>query len=166
MPDTRHSHDRQIVGASSASRRVSALARAADNRNAADQRLIESARRWLSARRTIFELFPKDLLKDASWAMLLELFLNWEEGGICYVKQLIITSGESSTAAMRLLDRLEAGALIERMPDPLDRRRVMVQLTEFGRNAMIDGLTLIFIENRKSVSSETPVAHKPHRQSK
>jgi len=37
---------------------------------------------------------------------------------------------------MRLIDRLEAADLIERVPDTVDHRRVIVHLSRRGRSAM------------------------------
>jgi DNA-binding MarR family transcriptional regulator len=66
-----------------------------------------------------------------------------------------MTSGElaqrlalSTGATTRLIDRLEASDVARRVPDPADRRRVMVEAT--GR--MPDGLAEVLAAVRKPVS--------------
>jgi DNA-binding MarR family transcriptional regulator len=126
-------------------RAVEALSRAAVRRDSiAEKQLVEGARQLLQARIKMERLVPKGLLRDSAWDMMLELFINGEEGGIIYVKQLMLASGESSTAALRRIDRLEEAGFIKRFPDPLDRRRVIVELQERGRTAMRAMLKHVF----------------------
>lgn len=126
-------------------RAVEALSRAAArNSSVAEKLLVEGARQLLQARLKMARIAPKGLLRDSAWDMMLELFISGEEGGILYVKQLMLASGESSTAAMRRIDRLEEAGFLERFPDPLDRRRVIVRLKERGRSAMLAMLEHVF----------------------
>lgn len=108
------------------------------------KRLLEGARQLLHARAAAADLFPKGILRDAAWDMLLELFISGEEGGTLYVKQLIGTSGESVTGTMRRIERLEDARFLTRRSDPFDKRRVIVRLTERGRTALIGMLQPIF----------------------
>lgn len=126
-------------------RTVEALSRAAARAGSVtEKQLVEGARQLLRARLKMARIAPKGLLRDSAWDMMLELFINGEEGGILYVKQLMLMSGESSTAAMRRIDRLEEAEFIERFPDPLDGRRVIVQLKDVGRTAMLAMLQHVF----------------------
>lgn len=126
-------------------RAVEALSRAAArNSSVAEKLLVEGARQLLQARLKMARIAPRGLLRDSAWDMMLELFISGEEGGILYVKQLMLASGESSTAAMRRIDRLEDAGFLERFPDPLDRRRVIVRLKERGRSAMLAMLEHVF----------------------
>jgi DNA-binding MarR family transcriptional regulator len=59
-----------------------------------------------------------------------------------FVRTLMITS----SGATKRLDRLERAGLIERSPDPLDRRGTLIRLTEAGR-ALIDGVTEPHLDN-------------------
>jgi len=117
-------------------RTVESLARAAQGRSVEERELVDCARQLIRARREMNKHIPAGLLKDDAWDILLELFVNGEEGGIVYVKQIMLACGVTSTSAVRLIDRLEEGALIARVPDPLDHRRVIVSLSERGRQAM------------------------------
>lgn len=108
------------------------------------KRLVEGARQLLHARALAADLFPKGILRDAAWDMLLELFISGEEGGTIYVKQLLGTSGESVTGTMRRIERLEEARFLTRRSDPFDKRRVIVRLTDRGRTALIGMLQPIF----------------------
>jgi len=125
-------------------RTVESMARNAERSDLADRELVEWARKLLRARMKLAKLVPKGLFHDSAWDIMLELFISGEEGGVLHVKQLMIASGESSAAAMRRIDRLEEAVFIARTPDSLDHRRVIVQLTERGRTAMIAMLQHIF----------------------
>lgn len=98
---------------------------------------MDRARQLMRARMEMNKHIPPGLLKDSAWDILLELFVNGEEGGIVYIKQLVLACYTTPTSAMRLIDRLDDAGLIERMPDPLDHRRVIVSLSERGRTAMV-----------------------------
>ena len=137
--------DAEAAATPSVVRTVEALSRAAARTGSvAEKQLVEGARQLLRARLKMARIAPKGLLRDSPWDMMLELFINGEEGGILYVKQLMLMSGESSTAAMRRIDRLEEAGFIERFPDPLDGRRVIVQLKDVGRTAMLAMLQHVF----------------------
>ena len=113
--------------------------------SAADRSLLVERARHLIRIRTQLEAFiPQGLIKDWAWDMLLELFIHAEEGNLVYVKQLILASGVSATAAMRLIDRLEEAELIRRLADPLDSRRVIVTLSDRGWDAMVVLLRSLF----------------------
>ena len=96
-----------------------------------DRHLINGAMRLLETRFKIAHALRHSPLHNTDWAMLLELFVGSQHSTI-YVKQLILISGESSTAAMRRIVRLEEDGLITRHPDHHDRRRVIVQLSDQG----------------------------------
>lgn len=100
------------------------------------RQLAAQARQLLRTRAEMAAYIPPGLIKDWAWDMLLELFVHTEEGTFVYVKQLILASGVSPPAAMRLIDRLEEAELIGRLADPLDSRRVIVTLSERGWEAM------------------------------
>lgn len=131
---------RAVTAMSSAARRAGSLV---------ELQLVDHARCLLRARTKMARVAP-GLLRDPAWDMMLCLFINGEEGGILYVKQLILSTGESQTAALRHIDRLEEAGFIERLSDPLDRRRVIVRLSESGRAAMLAMLEDAFPPANKS----------------
>lgn len=83
---------------------------------------------------------PKGLVRDIAWDVLLELFVSHGEGRAVCVKQLRATAAEPPTTTIRLLNRLEEAALIERITDEHDHRRTIVRLSSSGRSAMAAGL--------------------------
>ena len=68
------------------------------------------------------------------WAVLLHL---WQEDGLS-AGQLAELTIRDRPAMSRLLDAMAARGLIRRDPDPADRRRLCVRLTEGGRAARGD----------------------------
>jgi len=115
---------------------VANFAQAAAVADIHSQRLAEKARQLLKARRIVSKVMPKNLFKDSAWDIMLELYLGAIEGGVIYVKQMIIASGERPATAIRIIARLEESGFIERNGDDLDQRRVIVNLTSRGRQAM------------------------------
>lgn len=137
-------------------RTVESLAQAGHGRTVFERELVDCARRLIRLRKEVDKHIPPGLVKDFAWDILLELFVNGEEGGIVYVKQLMLVSGTTPTSAMRLIDRLEDEALIERQPDPLDHRRVIVGLSDRGRSAMVTLLRKILEQPHESDAAAQP----------
>ena len=65
----------------------------------------------------------------AQWAVLVCLWRN----GPLSVKQVAEFTGNVPPAASRIVDRRVQGGLVDRRPDPRDRRAVVVDLTERGQ---------------------------------
>lgn len=158
MPSTKSTDVHFDVSLSSL-RTVNSLASAAKGRSVADRQVVERARQLLQARKKFVAMGPKGLFRDSAWDMMLELFISGEEGGILYVKQMMIASGDSPAAAMRRIDRLDEAEFIKRKSDILDQRRVIVSLTERGRAAMLAMLKHVF----DPAPAPAPVAFKPPR---
>jgi DNA-binding MarR family transcriptional regulator len=59
--------------------------------------------------------------------------LDWLFEGPRTAGQLAAAVGLSSAATTTLLDRLEGRGLVRRTPDRADRRKVLVEMTELGR---------------------------------
>lgn len=142
-------------------RTIGNMARVAANQTLEDAALIEGARQMLRGRKKIAALAPKGLFRDSAWDMMLELFISEGEGGVLYVKHIMLASGESAAAAMRRIDRLHEADFIKRIPDPLDQRRVIVRLTERGRRAMIAMLKHVF--DPGAAAGAHPVGYRPAR---
>lgn len=69
---------------------------------------------------------------DIAWDMLLDLAMAQAAGRQVSVSALCAGTGTSATTALRRLEALEQEGLVERHPDPEDRRRVWLQLTHKG----------------------------------
>lgn len=65
--------------------------------------------------------------------MILKLFVRTEAGAATHVNELMAASGATTTSAFRQVASLEAAGLLRRTPDAVDRRRVLVDLTDDGR---------------------------------
>ncbi|WP_436827218.1 winged helix DNA-binding protein [Sphingomonas sp. DT-207] len=76
--------------------------------------------------------------------MVLELFVAGQEKRAVCIKELILISGETSTSALRRIDRLETAELLRRAHDSGDHRRVVVTLTAKGEGAMSAMLQSLF----------------------
>lgn len=77
-------------------------------------------------------VLPRVAGGDAAWEMLLDLAIAQASGRQVSVSALCAGAGTSATTALRRLDALEQEGLVERRPDPEDRRRVWLHLTHKG----------------------------------
>lgn len=62
------------------------------------------------------------------------------------LRETLVTSGTMTNR----VDRLTARGLVERLPDPHDRRGVLVRLTDLGR-ATVDGALTSLLEQERSL---------------
>lgn len=87
-------------------------------------------------RRLRERLFGSGLFFDPAWDILLDLYQAH------LVQQRVATSELGRAAAipptttLRWVDKLEQSGLVIRKPDPLDARRMFVELSKKGREAM------------------------------
>lgn len=122
-----------------------ALARLGTPSTGTPRTLLDMARQTQAMRATVAAFFPRDIFRDSAWDMMLEMFVAGEEGRALCVKQVILVSGETSTSALRRIDRLEAAGLMARRVDPMDHRRVSLTLTVKGHDAMAAMLRSLFV---------------------
>ena len=81
-------------------------------------------------------IFQSGLFNDPAWEMMLDLAVAEASQRTISVTSLCIGSGAPTTTALRRIDDLEAAGLLERVPDACDRRRILVRLTDLGRERM------------------------------
>lgn len=98
--------------------------------------IVEVAMRIARIRKLRREYFSAELFHERAWDMLLELFIAHRSNRDVWVKSLLGAADGSPTTAIRWLDHLEASGLIVRRSDDEDRRRVIVDLTHKGDQAM------------------------------
>jgi MarR family transcriptional regulator for hemolysin len=89
-------------------------------------RLVGLARRW---RQYLDAQLSLSGLSDATWAPLVHLHRAGDE---VLQKDLAARLGLDVSSLVRLLDILEARHLVERRPDPVDRRAKRIVLTPAG----------------------------------
>lgn len=81
-------------------------------------------------------IFDAGLFSDPAWEMLLDLAFAEATGRSISVTSLCLASGASTTTALRRIEDLQEAGLLERQPDPSDRRRILVTMTSRGREKM------------------------------
>ncbi len=92
--------------------------------------LAERIRRFMAFERERADAFGRDLVAAPVWDMLLELLDARLRGQGVSVSSLCIAANAPATTALRRIDDLVAAGLVRRRPDPTDRRRVFVELTD------------------------------------
>ena len=90
----------------------------------------------IRARRLRDQFFATTLFADPAWDMLLDLFAAELEHVRVSVSSLCIAAAVPPTTALRWIATLTSHELIEREPDPLDRRRAHIKLTARAGIAM------------------------------
>lgn len=96
-------------------------------------------RRW---RDRHFRTF-RDLFVDPAWDLLLDLLVSESEGRPVSTTAACLASGVAASTALRYIHLLEDRGFVVRTPDPIDARRLFVQLSPLGRQEMIAYLRLI-----------------------
>lgn len=88
------------------------------------------------ARNARNQIFPDGVFSDPAWDMLLDLYLNNLKNRSVPVSSLCIAASAPPTTAFRRIDALERLGLVRRGKDEEDGRRVLVELTDAGAEAM------------------------------
>lgn len=104
---------------------------------------LKAVERIIAFRRRRETLFGNELFADAAWDILLDLYRAHLSERNISVSSACIAANVPPTTALRWLALLESRALISRIPDGRDRRRVYVSLAPgamMSLNALIDGL--------------------------
>ncbi len=82
----------------------------------------------VAARRHRTKYFDHDLFFDPVWSILIDLYRAELTGQQLCVSSVCYGSGVAETTALRYIRVLEFRGLVERMPDPRDRRRSFLGL--------------------------------------
>lgn len=95
------------------------------------------AREILDSRRRRAVVFrSSDLFGEPAWDILLGLYVAAEEQQKLSATSVCEVSGAPMTTTLRWIERLENEGWVHRTPDPLDRRRFWVLLTERASNTI------------------------------
>ena len=92
--------------------------------------------RIIRARRSRQQYFPAHLFSDPSWDILLALALAGVEQQRISVSELCKASEAPHTTALRHIQALVDEGLIDRLDDPLDRRRKFLALSPAAAGQM------------------------------
>lgn len=87
----------------------------------------------LALRKERNQIFGRDLFEDPVWEMLLDLASADARGKEVAVTSLCLASGVSTTTALRRIDEMVERGLVDRHRDSTDGRRVLIKLTDEGR---------------------------------
>lgn len=96
------------------------------------ERIAAIARAKIQARRRRQEIFPGIQVADPAWDLMLELFIHHVEMRQISVTGLGLSANIPGATVLRWLAMFHEAKLIVREPDPTDRRRVWVRLTQSG----------------------------------
>jgi len=96
----------------------------------------ELAKQLLAQRVARFDHFPAELFHEPAWDMLLALFVAQEERRTMNVKTLVGSAHAPVTTSQRWIDHLHKLKLIDRVIDPVDRRRMEISLSDAGYAAI------------------------------
>lgn len=104
------------------------------------EQLITMAKANIRARRRRQELFAGIQVADPAWDLLLELYVNCAEKRRISVTGLGLGANVPGATVLRWLAMFHEAGLIVREPDPLDRRRIWVRLTDLGAGRVAQGI--------------------------
>jgi DNA-binding MarR family transcriptional regulator len=114
------------------------------------------ARRLDLARRTAFEGHDIESWEFDVLAALRRAGGDYELSPGRLIKETLVTSGTMTNR----VDRLAARGFVERLPDPNDRRGVLVRLTPEGREAVDGAFEALLSAERELLSDLPPKDHK------
>ncbi len=90
----------------------------------------------IRARRLRDQFLGSDLFADPAWDMLLDLKASQLERRPVAVSSLCIAAAVPATTALRWIKQLTDGGMFRRVADPLDGRRIFIELTEAAADGM------------------------------
>ncbi len=96
-------------------------------------------------------IFGPAVMPEPAWEMLAELMRARLAGQHVSVTSLALASSSPMTTALRRIEDLIQGGLVVRIPDPGDRRRTHIELTQEGVMRMrlfLEGFSKIVIRSR------------------
>lgn len=91
---------------------------------------------WVGARRSRDTVFGSALFLTPAWDILLDLYINHAQGRVECVSGVCVASNAPATTVSRWIVLLEREGLIDRWPDPRDKRRTLLGLSLEGLHKM------------------------------
>ena len=95
-----------------------------------------AVRQMIANRQARSRFFDADLFGDPAWDMLLDLTAAHGEGAQVSVTSLCIAAGVPATTALRWLTQMVESGIFQRVPDPADRRRAFIAMSDKAIAAM------------------------------
>ena len=100
--------------------------------NSAGPSLLDLAIRTRKTRTRICGLSPAEIFSNSAGDMMIEFFITQAMNKRLCIEERILALRESSTSAMRRIDRLQGAGFIRRRLDDENHRRVWAELTDKG----------------------------------
>lgn len=97
-----------------------------------EESLAKYARLILQYRKMRRHYLPQEIFGEPGWEMLLDLFINRNDGKPVNVSSLCLATDAPKTTALRYIDLLFEQGLIRKTPSPQDGRIIYIDLTENG----------------------------------
>lgn len=105
-----------------------------------DKRLVNAANMLTKCVFVLCDDLPPFPALDHQWRILLELYKSRSVSAYMNVSSIALASEIPETTSLRIQKSLQDNRLIDRRPDPEDKRRVWVSLTQKGVNAVEEAL--------------------------
>jgi DNA-binding MarR family transcriptional regulator len=99
-----------------------------------------------SARKDRRKFFPQQLFAEPAWDIMLSLYAAKAERQRFTVTDVANAVDLPLTSALRTIGALGDAGMIERVPDPHDRRRVIVELTDMAENSISQWLSHVIVK--------------------
>lgn len=106
------------------------------SRDADDTVTATHIRQAIRARRLRAQFFEAALFEDPAWDMLLDLYAAELERAQVSVSSLCIAAAVAPTTALRWIAKMTDAGLLVRHPDPFDRRRAFMALSDRAREGL------------------------------
>ena len=107
--------------------------------------------KWLlRGRQQRASYFAADLFADPAWDIMLDLFEAELEQRRVSISSACIGARVPTTTGLRWLRTLEENGLVSRREDPLDRRRIFVELTPAASTALRRWFAATFAARRRA----------------
>lgn len=97
----------------------------------------QMVRQIIANRQARARFFDPALFGDPAWDMLLDLTAAHGEGARVSVTSLCIAAGVPATTALRWLTQMVETGIFIRVPDPADKRRAFIALSDKAISAMV-----------------------------
>lgn len=94
------------------------------------------ARALVEARRLRSEVISPMVFSDPAWDILLELYTRELEERPVNISRLTAAVPVAATTTLRWIEKLEEEALIRRRADERHKKRVWIELSQYGRSLM------------------------------
>ncbi len=101
------------------------------------------AQRLCEERRMRDKVFGPLMLEGGTWDILLDVYIHAEQRMSVSISSACLGVGVSPTTALRRITEMEAADLLLRTPDPQDRRRSFLSLSDHAMASMRRYLSMV-----------------------